>query len=256
MGPADRGASNCGATSGSKRRLVIIPAYQEADTVRSVVSAARKALPGCDVVVVDDGSLDATASEARAAGAIVLRHPANLGYGAALQTGYKYAVRMGYEVVAQMDADGQHDPSSLRPLLAPIENAEVDMALGSRTLSQVRYHLPLARRVGMRIFSALVCAATGMRVTDPTSGFQAMSAAVAKFLATDVFPSDYADADVLILLKRAGFRILEVPVVMHPAPGGRSMHRGLRPLYYVFRMLLSILVETIRRAPRPGGGKA
>jgi hypothetical protein len=249
VGPEDRGASNSGATSGSKRQLVIIPAYQEADTVRSVVWAARKALPDCDIVVVDDGSTDATAREARAAGAKVLRHPENLGYGVALQTGYKFAVRNGYGVVVQMDADGQHDAGSLPALAAPVRSGEAHVALGSRFIGPSRYRPPLGRLAGVRLFSLIVRIATGWRVTDPTSGFQAMTGAVARFLSGDLFPSDYADADVLILLKRAGFRLVEVPVVMHPSSQGRSMHRGLSPFYYVFRMLLAIFVGMLRKAP-------
>jgi glycosyltransferase involved in cell wall biosynthesis len=232
---------------------VVIPAFREARTVAGVVSAVRAALPGCDVLVVDDGSDDATAQEARAAGAVVVRHPVNLGYGAALQTGYKYAVREGYAVVAQMDADGQHEPESLRNLIVPVERGETDVALGSRFLGELRYKLPLARLAGIWLFSMVVRAVTGWRVTDPTSGFQAFTGRAATFLASDVFPSDYADADVLILLKRAGFRLLEVPVTMLPSQQGRSMHRGLRPFYYVFRMLLAVCVEMLRKVPHGGG---
>jgi len=231
------------------RTLVVVPALDEQESIDAVVSGARAALPDCDIVVVDDGSTDATAREARAAGAKVFRHPENLGYGAALQTGYKYAVRRGYKVVAQMDADGQHDPSSLPALIAPVRNGEADVALGSRFIGASCYRPPLGRLAGVRLFSWIIAAAIRWRVTDPTSGFQAMNGAAARFLSGDLFPSDYADADVLILLKRAGFRLVEVPVVMHPSFHGRSMHRGLRPFYYVFRMLLAIFVGMLRKAP-------
>jgi glycosyltransferase involved in cell wall biosynthesis len=125
------GADTAG-TSPSGCCLVIIPAFAEADTISGVILAVRRTLADCAVVVVDDGSPDATAEPARAAGATVLRHPTNLGYGAALQTGYKYAVRKGYSLIAQMDADGQHDPASLPALLAPVQRGETDVALGSR----------------------------------------------------------------------------------------------------------------------------
>jgi SAM-dependent methyltransferase len=252
--PAGEAKPSSGAAPprSNRRCVVVIPAFAAATTVRSVVTAVRNALPGCEVVVVDDGSPDTTGEEARAAGATVLRHATNLGYGAALQTGYMYAVREGYTLIIQMDADGQHDPRSLATLLAPVECGEAHLVLGSRFLAKEHYEPPLARRVGMRLFCWLVRAATGMKVTDPTSGFQAMNDRVARFLSADRFPSDYADADVLILVRRAGFRVTEVPVLMHPGEHAQSMHRGLRPFYYVFRMLLAILVETIRR-PSPQG---
>lgn len=228
--------------------VVVIPAYNEAATLPGLLPRVCAALPGAEILVVDDGSRDATAAVARAAGARVARHPVNLGYGAAIQTGYLYALRRGASAVVQMDADGQHEPRSARALLDELA-AGADLVLGSRFLSGARsYRAPFARRVGMRLFGALSGGILGQRITDPTSGFQALSPALACFYAEgSFFPPDYPDADVLIRVGRAGFRIREVPVDMYEKDGA-SIHSGARPLYYVVKMLVTILLLLTVRA--------
>lgn len=228
------------------KTLVVIPAYNEAERVGGVVSAVRAELPAADVLVVDDGSGDGTAAAARAAGARVVALPFNLGYGVALQTGYKYALREGYDVVAQMDADGQHEPRDLRSLLEVVRSGAADVAIGSRFLAGRRFEASPARRAGMRLFAVIASLLTGRRVTDPTSGFQALDRRVVRYYVGPSYPVDYPDADMLILLHYAGFRFVEVPVTMYPAVTGKSMHSGLRPLYYVFKMMLAILMVVLR----------
>jgi hypothetical protein len=226
--------------------LLIIPAYNEGKAIAGVIGRARQALPGADVLVVNDGSRDDTAAIARQAGAAVVSHPFNMGYGVAIQTGYKHAVARGYDYVVQMDGDGQHDPAFIPPLLAPLLAGETDFVIGSRFLEPGSYTPPLLRRLGMGFFRFIIRLVTGQRLTDPTSGCQAFSAEVARFFATEVFPCDYPDADMLIMLHLAGFRIRELPVKMYANDQGVSMHKGLKPLYYVFKMLLSILVTLLR----------
>jgi glycosyltransferase involved in cell wall biosynthesis len=248
-GPAP-GTPAAGAELG--RMLVVIPAYNEAGRVGRVVADLRAALPAADVLVVNDGSADATAAEAAEAGAHVITLPVNLGYGAALQTGYKYAVRHHYDVVGQIDADGQHRPEHFPLLLERLAGAEVDVVLGSRFLDRDgHYRSSVARKLGIGLFGRLATAMTRQHVSDPTSGFQAMRLDVARFFCTDVYPADYPDADILILLHRSGFRVSEVPVQMEASPAGKSMHRGHRSFYYVYKMMLSILVTVLR--PRAGG---
>ena len=196
---------------------------------------------------MDDGSNDDTASEARAAGARVIELPFNLGYGAALQTGFKYALDKGYEFAVQMDADGQHDPLSIEALISPVLKDEVDVVIGSRFLDKGNYKAPFVRRMGMYFFGIITSVVTGRRITDPTSGFQALNKKVMEFYASDAYPADYPDADVIIMLYRQGFRFKEVPVIMHNA-AKRSMHGGiLKPLYYIFKMMLSIFVTLLRK---------
>jgi glycosyltransferase involved in cell wall biosynthesis len=234
------------------RLLVLIPARNEQTRIGAVVTAVRRELEGVDVLVVNDGSSDATAEEAARAGARVLTLPLGLGYGAALQTGYKYALRHDYDAVAQMDGDGQHDAAYLPTLLAGLGDPDVDVVLGSRFLDGDGHYRPsAARKVGMSLFGRIASVVTRQRVTDPTSGFQVMRMDVVRFFCTAVYPADYPDADILILLHRSGFRVREVGVRMLPPPG-KSMHSGHRSLYYVYKMSLSILVTMLAR----GTGKS
>lgn len=225
--------------------VIIIPAYNEENRIARVVADVRAAVPDAKILVVNDSSRDNTATVARQAGATVVSHPFNMGYGAAIQTGYKYAAEKGFAFLVQLDADGQHDPSCILALLAPVRAGEVDIAIGSRFLGN-SYHPPFFRRVGMVLFRLIVSLVTGKQVTDTTSGFQAFNRDVIAFFATDVFPVDYPDADMLIMLHRAGFKMTEVPVRMFENSEGKSMHSGLRPIYYMFKMLLSIGVTLMR----------
>lgn len=228
--------------------LVVIPAFNEAATVASVVASVRGAVAEAEVLVVDDGSEDETGRLAAEAGALVLRLALNVGYGAALQAGYKYAVRRGYDVVGQLDADGQHSGADLPALLARLRGGDADIVIGSRFLDGAgKYRGPRSRSAGIALFRAIASLATRQRITDPTSGFQVMDVRVARFYCTEVYPSDYPDADILITLHRSGFKVREVPVEMRSSTG-RSMHDGHRSLYYIYKMTLSIVVSLLRRA--------
>ena len=233
--------------------LIVIPAYNESGRVGTVVREVRLLLPDADVLVIDDGSEDATSAEAASAGAIALTLPANCGYGTALQTGYKYAVRHDYQLIGQIDADGQHRAEYLTTMLDVLKEDGADVVVGSRFLAKDgHYRTPFARSLGIRLFARLASIATGQLVTDPTSGFQVMRGQIARLFASDVFPVDYPDADILILLHRTGFRVREVPVQMRPSPAG-SMHSTQSTPYYIYKMLLSILVTMLR--PRTKSGR-
>lgn len=241
--PADRDRP---ARVSDTKPLILIPAYNEAGRVGAVVRDVRQRLPEADVLVIDDGSHDATSTEAADAGAMVLSLPTNGGYGTALQTGYKYAVRHGYELVGQIDADGQHKAEFLTKMLEVLRENGADVVVGSRFLAKDgHYRTPFARSLGVRLFARLASLATGQLVTDPTSGFQVMRGEIARLFASDVFPVDYPDADILILLHRTGYRVREVAVQMRPSPGA-SMHSTQSTPYYVYKMLLSILVTLLR----------
>jgi glycosyltransferase involved in cell wall biosynthesis len=234
--------------------VLIIPAYNEAANLAEVLSEVSQAATGCEVVVVDDGSQDATAAIARRAGARVLRHPFNLGYGAALQTGYKYAVQRDAALVVQMDADGQHDPGEIRALLEPVRAGECDLLVGSRFLESTGYRHGLLRTLGRQLFRGLVRLA-GLRVSDPTSGFQAMNRKVLDVYTQNFFPADYPDVDVLLAAYRHGLRVAERPVHMKSGLRGSTLHGGLRPLYYTYKMILSTWCASASgRGVKPGGG--
>lgn len=230
----------------NSRSLILIPAYNEAARIRGVIENIRRAVPETTVLVVNDGSNDDTSNISRMSGAIVISHPFNMGYGVAIQTGYKYALSNNYDFLVQLDADGQHDPSCIPDLLTPVIEGKADIAIGSRFLGN-SYTPPLARRLGMALFRKIVSAVTGQEYTDTTSGFQALNRDVITLFAKDAFPVDYPDADMLIMLHRTGFRITEVPVRMFENSEGKSMHSGLKPIYYIFKMLLSIFVTLLRR---------
>jgi glycosyltransferase involved in cell wall biosynthesis len=230
-----------------EKTLVVIPALNEAEQIAHVVQQVKKEVPEALVLVVNDGSTDQTEQKALAAGAKVLSHPFNMGYGVALQTGYKYARQYGFDYVLQMDGDGQHDPRYLQGLLKEVQEGGVDVAIGSRFLGEGEYQVPLLRRVGMRLFGFIASRLSGQKITDPTSGYQALNQRAIEFCTRDAFPGDYPDADVLVMLHRAGLRFREVPVGMHPNLNGRSMHSGLKPLYYIYKMLLSIMLNLMRK---------
>jgi glycosyltransferase involved in cell wall biosynthesis len=231
------------------RPLIVLPAYNEAARIRDVLQRAR-ASAAANVLVVDDGSADSTAAEARACGAIVASHLVNLGYGAALQTGYRYAIRNGYDAVVQMDADGQHDPSDIPRLLAQLESGAA-VVVGSRFLASGSYRPTAVRWLGMRLFGLIGSWLAGQRLTDPTSGFQAISHDALTFYCHERYPVDFPDADVLAMVARSGMKLVEIPVTMHASPPGKSMHGGLlKPLYYVIRMMLALALVALRKENR------
>lgn len=230
-----------------KRIQIIIPAYNEQDSIGEVVEELRGVLPSAGILVVDDASWDRTAEKAAACGAAVVRHPFNLGYGAALQTGFKYASEHDCDVVVQFDADGQHDPRSIEKLLDPVERGEADVVVGSRVLAPGRGigGGPL-KAVGSKLLAWVASAVMGQKVSDTTSGLRALNARAARLCTKDIYPTDYPDADALIMLRREGMRLAEVPVPGRAARRPSTLHSGLSPLYYAYRMSLSILATILR----------
>jgi glycosyltransferase involved in cell wall biosynthesis len=227
--------------------LIVIPAFNEEEKIPAVVRGIRQEMPEAVVLVMNDGSRDQTEARARASGARVLTHPFNMGYGVTLQTGYKYALRYGFDFVLQMDGDGQHDPRYLSILLREIREGGADVVIGSRFLGEGSYRADWARQVGISLFRLVASSLCGQKITDPTSGYQALNRRAVEFCTRDSFPGDYPDADVLVMMHRAGLRLREVPVRMHPNAQGRSMHSGLKPLYYIYKMCLSIVLNLLRR---------
>jgi|TARA_B100000809_G_scaffold264424_2_gene320211 glycosyltransferase involved in cell wall biosynthesis len=232
----------------SDRILIIIPCRNEQSRIGNVIADIRHSLPHATIAVIDDESSDRTAEEAAAAGARVLPHEVNLGYGAALQTGYHYALTNGFDIVLQMDGDGQHLATELPTILQPIRDDLADLVIGSRYLDTTN-PLPtsFARRAGQRFFAWLVRASTRRRFTDPTSGFQALGARALDLYTRGLFPSDYPDADILLTAHIAGLRILEAPVEMRERAHGQSMHTAFSSLYYVVKMLLSLFIVVLNR---------
>lgn len=231
--------------------LVVIPARNEGARIGAVIAAIRR-VSAAPILVIDDCSTDDTAAVARGAGARVISLPVNLGYGAALQTGFMVARDAGATRVVQLDADGQHDAASIPDLLAALETGDAELVIGCRFHPESDYRMGAVRGAGLTLFRVLLRLLTGRRFSDPTSGFKAWSGAALPFLTSAFYPVDYPDADVLHLLHRAGFCIIEVPARFHPSPPGkRTLHSGLQPVYYVIKMLLSLFINLIRPVPPP-----
>jgi glycosyltransferase involved in cell wall biosynthesis len=229
----------------AQRVAVVIPARNESACIGPVLAETSRLYPDYDIVVVDDASDDGTGGIARSAGAIVLRAPIQLGYGGAVQTGFKYAYARNYDLVVLLDADGQHDARYVADLVDA--SREYDFVVGSRFRGRTHYDIPPIRLAGMKVFSAIASVITGQRITDTSSGFQALLRRVFSLFATTHYPADFPDADTIIWIARHGFKVGEVPVEMHQRVAGRSMISGLASsLKYALKMPLAILVTLLR----------
>ena len=229
------------------RILLILPAYNERLNIARTVGDIRGELPQADVLVINDGSGDATAAAARDAGALVLNMPYNVGIGAAVQAGFQFAAAKGYDIVLRNDGDGQHAPESNRALLAALCARDVDVVIGSRFIGgQGDYGTPLLRRMGSAILARLLSSIIGQRVTDPTSGCSAYNRRAIKLLA-QVYPHDYPEPEAILILHRSGLRQMETPVSMIARQHGRSSITAGRSVYYMIKVILAILINLLRR---------
>jgi len=238
------------------RHLAIIPAYNEAAVVSGVVAELRTHAPSFDVLVVDDGSTDATAAQARAAGAVVVQHPFNLGIGGAVQSGYRYALDRGYDVAVQVDGDGQHDARNIGDLLAFLdEHPEVDMVTGSRFIDGEvdGYRSSAPRRLGIGIFSTIVSTIVRQKVTDPTSGFRMTKRRGIELFARD-YPHDYPEVEAILMVHAHRLRSAEIPVRMRSRAEGNSSIGSAQSIYYMIKVLLAIFVGLFRARPAVEAG--
>ncbi len=231
--------------------LAIVPAFNEAEAIAATVAAIHERAPDFDVLVVDDGSIDATAERARGAGSEVLRMPFNLGIGGAMQSGYLYALERGYEVAVQVDGDGQHDPSHIHDLLDRLHSdPELNMVTGSRFLDidGEGYRSSALRRLGIRVFSSVVSLITGQHVTDPTSGFRMTNRRGIELFAHD-YPHDYPEVEAILLMHAHRLSSCEIPVRMRPRLTGESAISSTQSVYYMVKVLLAVFVGLFRRRP-------
>jgi glycosyltransferase involved in cell wall biosynthesis len=197
-------------------------------------------------VVVSDGSADRTAEVAAEHGAHVIRLPFNLGIGGAVQTGFRYAWEQGYELVVRVDGDGQHDPGELGRVLEPVLAGEADIVVGSRFAGDSAYRSSGARRIGIRILAWVVSAIARQRVTDTTSGFQALNRRAIRLFAAD-YPHDYPEVEGIVMVVRHRLRLREVAVSMRAREHGRSSIGALASVYYMAKVLLALFVGLFRR---------
>lgn len=230
------------------RCLAIVPAFNEEAALPDTLAELRVHHPDLDVLVVSDGSVDRTAEVGRSAGAAVVELPFNLGIGGALRTGFVYAVRHGYDVGVQFDADGQHDPTQIDKLLGAIRGG-ADMVVGSRfTSSSAHYEISGTRRGAMRVLRVAVRLLSGRTYTDTSSGFRAFNRTVLEFFSR-TYPSEYMESvESLIVATLEGFEVVEVPVDMRSRSAGVPSARRLRLVYHYLRLLL-VLGSSARRRP-------
>ncbi|WP_047150553.1 glycosyltransferase family 2 protein [Aneurinibacillus tyrosinisolvens] len=221
--------------------LIIIPAYNEQETIYNTVTALKKTTD-FDYVVVNDGSKDRTSQILKENGFNHLDLPMNLGIGGAMQTGYKYALRQGYEYAIQLDADGQHDPRDLNNLVREIKQDRYDMVIGSRFVEKSGYKGSRMRRFGIFYFYMLIRLFTGLKVTDPTSGYRVVNRKVIGEFAHH-YPIDYPEVEVIFSLARKKYRIKEIKVEMKDRQGGSSSITSLKSIYYMAKVTLFSLIR-------------
>jgi glycosyltransferase involved in cell wall biosynthesis len=226
------------------RVLVVIPAYNEAPTIPAVVAGVR-AQCAADILVIDDGSSDETFEVAGRCHVLALRHPCNLGIGAAVQSGFLYALEHDYDIVVRIDGDGQHDPAYIASFLEPLRAGTADIVIGSRFLARRGYQSTFVRRTGILILS-LISALVGARVTDPTSGYWALNHRALSLLAT-CHPDDYPETEAMVVATRGGCRIHEIPVRMLARTAGRSSISAIHSGFYMLKVIVAVLIQRVRR---------
>jgi len=232
-----------------RKILVMIPTYNEGKTITSVINHVKEALPLADILVIDGGSDDETCEKAKDSGAFVLTLPYSMGIGGAIETGFKFAAEMHYDILARVDGDGQHNPDELPGMIKLIEKKEADVIIGSRFFENKNYKNSFFRVVAINIFSFVDSLLIGQRVTDPTSGFQVYNSKIIEFFGKK-HVLDYSEVEFLFLLDRIGFKTKEVPVSMRIRSQGSSSFNSIRSFVYVFRGILALFVGLFQNFPQ------
>ena len=226
--------------------LIIVPCYNEQETIAALYREICEKTP-YDVMVVNDCSTDDSKTILHSEGIPHLDLPLNLGIGGAVQAGYRYALRSGYDAAVQIDGDGQHDPGQAEALVAPIKQDNADLVIGSRYIDKTGYQSSAMRRVGIRFFKGLIYCLSGKRVTDATSGFRAVSRKAMQLF--DIYyAKDYPEPESNMLALKNKLRVCEVPVTMRERRGGVSSIKALQPLYYMLKVSLGIIISSTIRS--------
>ena len=228
------------------KKLIIIPAYNEAENIEKTVNEIIEKAPGFDYVVIDDCSADDTRKICIENGYNMIHLPFNLGIGGAVQTGYRYGLQEGYDIAVQVDGDGQHDPAFLNMMAEEMKKRKLDMIIGSRFITGEGFQSSGVRRVGIRYFTFLIRLLTGKRISDPTSGLRMINWEIMKIFAGD-YPKDYPEPESVVAVLRQKKAVGEIPVIMKERGGGISSISLKRSVYYMVKVTLAILIERVRK---------
>ena len=231
------------------RKLIIIPAYNESECIEKTIENIQKNAEDFDYIIINDCSTDNTREICEKRGFHIINLPINLGIGGAVQTGYLYGVRYGYDMAVQVDGDGQHDAAFLQKMADCLEETGADMVIGSRFIEKQGFQSTGARRIGIRFFTWLIRLMTGKTVTDPTSGLRMVNRKVMEEFAKD-YPKDYPEPETAVTVLHCGMKIEEIPVVMKERAGGVSSISMKKSVYYMVKVSMAILFEKIRGGRR------
>ena len=227
--------------------LVIVPAYNEEESIKKVVNEIKSKNKDVDVIVVNDGSKDTTVKEAKNTEALVVDLPCNLGIGGAVQTGYLYAYNNNYDIAIQIDGDGQHDPSYIKQMVEIIQKKQADMVIGSRFIEKTCYKQTFMRKLGNNVLSFIIRILTGKKIYDTTSGYRASNREIIKRFANS-YPFDYPEPDTNLQLIVSKKVIKEIPVEMRPRTTGKSFASPLKSVQYMIKVSLALFIARLRKS--------
>ncbi|HEQ9426560.1 TPA: glycosyltransferase family 2 protein [Streptococcus pyogenes] len=227
------------------KKLIIIPAYNESSNIVNTIRTIESDAPDFDYIIIDDCSTDNTLAICQKQGFNVISLPINLGIGGAVQTGYRYAQRCGYDVAVQVDGDGQHNPCYLEKMVEVLVQSSVNMVIGSRFITKEGFQSSFARRIGIKYFTWLIALLTGKKITDATSGLRLIDRSLIERFANH-YPDDYPEPETAVDVLVSHFKVKEIPVVMNERQGGVSSISLTKSVYYMIKVTLAILVVRLK----------
>ena len=228
------------------KKLVIIPAYNEKDSIVNTVKDIKDNAPGFDYIVVNDCSTDNTYDVCVENGLKVINLPLNLGIGGAVQTGYLYAFQNGYDIAVQFDGDGQHDAAYVNEMADYLVKNECDMVIGSRFIEKEGFQSSGLRRIGIKYFTGLIKLLTGKKITDPTSGMRMVNKKLLEKF-TDEYPKDYPEPESVVTILSEKYKVTEIPVVMNEREEGVSSISLKNSVYYMIKVSFAILIARMKK---------
>ncbi len=232
------------------KTLIMIPAYNEQNTLEALIEDIKSKCPEVDYLVINDCSSDDTKAVLDKIGASYVSAPVNLGIGGAVQTGYRYAEQNGYDIAIQVDGDGQHDVGFVPEMIKAIEEG-ADVVIGSRFIEKEGFQSSGARRMGIRFLSGLIRFVSGTKVKDVTSGFRAVNRHYIEVFA-ESYPDDYPEPEVIVISSLSGAEIREIPVKMRERTDGVSSINMKKSVYYMIKVSLAIIICRLGLGIRTG----